>query len=624
MQIRTSDITYGGSGNPCSASGGRDFICTHPNSTAIPWIVGETVVVRIVFVIPAALVPAATPSSGVLTIPSPTTAAEVQSPFGSRDRDKDITLGSVNSAPTGIWSDGTTMWVLDSTDNKAYAYSLISGARDTGKDFNTDPCCDSQAIPVALFRDGNIFWVLISSPSSSGIDFITPHTVTTEADGSITVVRGSRTLIPSSEESGRTVEGMWRSTSNGNVFISQRIPNNQQRMYQATLNSRTWSRFTPTGTPIQYYGIWGDDGRSIIWTQVSTGTGRYEMRSDSIHTLLDPDTLRALTRYTFAGPQGAVVHGMWGNSETMWIPSASDDKLYAYHISTLLLTDETRAFAQSPPAILSVEIGDGYELGDADVADLTMTWQHTSRVLQGYTVMEYRYKSTITGAIGPIRTVATPAEAVISSIPRANYGIEIELRYKWINDSNSVVVVSNPPTGTASKCRDTDAITGDDLEGEDLDTIGCAFVIAIGGEKVSAWSEIFRINVTSSLSPVPDTSPSTRPQYGFTGIIAEGMLVVGVNPETVGSLAKTFTVITWLGMATGVAALLFVGTGMTAGSMYVATFTWLIIWAGLGPFIAGIPYAMAYMPAAALLFMTGIVAIKRGKVIMDEDGEKLF
>ena len=49
----------------------------------------------------------------------------------NRDTTKDITLDSANADPTGLWSDGETIWVADSADARAYAYSLADGRRDS-------------------------------------------------------------------------------------------------------------------------------------------------------------------------------------------------------------------------------------------------------------------------------------------------------------------------------------------------------------------------------------------------------------------------------------------------------------------------------------------------------------
>ena len=65
---------------------------------------------------------------------------------GSRDRDKDIRLhvgddphlnwAQYNTAPVGIWSDGTTMFVVDTSDAKIYAYDLDDGSYDPDKNIN--------------------------------------------------------------------------------------------------------------------------------------------------------------------------------------------------------------------------------------------------------------------------------------------------------------------------------------------------------------------------------------------------------------------------------------------------------------------------------------------------------
>ena len=79
----------------------------------------------------------------------------------TRDASKDFdTLKAAgNTQPIGIWSDGTTMWVVDDGDNdKIYAYDMATKARDSGKDFNTleDAGVD---FPVGIWSDGATMWV---------------------------------------------------------------------------------------------------------------------------------------------------------------------------------------------------------------------------------------------------------------------------------------------------------------------------------------------------------------------------------------------------------------------------------------------------------------------------------
>jgi len=57
---------------------------------------------------------------------------------GSRLSAKDITLASYNAKPQGIWSDGTIMWVVDWDDEKLYAYNLDAGTRMSDHDIDLD------------------------------------------------------------------------------------------------------------------------------------------------------------------------------------------------------------------------------------------------------------------------------------------------------------------------------------------------------------------------------------------------------------------------------------------------------------------------------------------------------
>ena len=74
-----------------------------------------------------------------------------------RDADKDIDLDTANADPTGIWSDGVTIWVADDDDDTLYAYTLETGSRDRSKDF-TDPRDAGNTSPFGLWSDGVTMW----------------------------------------------------------------------------------------------------------------------------------------------------------------------------------------------------------------------------------------------------------------------------------------------------------------------------------------------------------------------------------------------------------------------------------------------------------------------------------
>ena len=74
------------------------------------------------------------------------------------DRDFDKLRAAGNRNPTGIWSDGTTMWVADRSA-KIYAYNMRTRARDRGRDFNTLKDARNES-PAGIWSDGMTMWVV--------------------------------------------------------------------------------------------------------------------------------------------------------------------------------------------------------------------------------------------------------------------------------------------------------------------------------------------------------------------------------------------------------------------------------------------------------------------------------
>ena len=74
----------------------------------------------------------------------------------TRDIDE---LDSGHDTPSGVWSDGTTLWVLengDGTDDAVYAYDLASGERVEGREFEL---ADTNRAPRGIWSDRSTVWV---------------------------------------------------------------------------------------------------------------------------------------------------------------------------------------------------------------------------------------------------------------------------------------------------------------------------------------------------------------------------------------------------------------------------------------------------------------------------------
>ena len=91
--------------------------------------------------------------------------------YDRSDGDYDSTLdfetlhGAGNVNLEGIWSDGTTMYVADSDDNKVYAYKMLDQTRDSGKDFNLHANNDR---PRGITGYGGTLWVVQSAVGING------------------------------------------------------------------------------------------------------------------------------------------------------------------------------------------------------------------------------------------------------------------------------------------------------------------------------------------------------------------------------------------------------------------------------------------------------------------------
>ena len=68
-------------------------------------------------------------------------------------------LDARHDKPSGMWSDGTTLWLAhngDGADDAVYAYDIESGERVEGREFELD---ESNRAPRGIWSDGERAWV---------------------------------------------------------------------------------------------------------------------------------------------------------------------------------------------------------------------------------------------------------------------------------------------------------------------------------------------------------------------------------------------------------------------------------------------------------------------------------
>ena len=211
----------------------------------------------------------------------PLTAVEVEEPEQEEPRvarqvaELGFDLDSANAEPKGIWSNGTTIWVVDSMDRKLYAYTLADGGRDNAKDISLN---SDNGNPTGLWSDGTTIWVA-DGGSDRKLYAYTLDGGARDTNKDLDLANGS----PSGSNNNATARGIW---SDGTTIWVADDPD--RKVYAYTLNSglrNTGKEFSlATGTP-----------------------SNTNNNSDAV--------------------------GMWSDGTTIWVGDYNDDKLYAYTLN---------------------------------------------------------------------------------------------------------------------------------------------------------------------------------------------------------------------------------------------------------------------------------------------------
>ncbi|MXZ88494.1 MAG: hypothetical protein F4Z07_06535 [Dehalococcoidia bacterium] len=82
---------------------------------------------------------------------------------GEREEEREFALAERNRAPRGLWSDGETAWVSDSGRDRLFAYDLGSGERQEEREF---ALAGRNADARGIWSDGETMWVLDGGKNS--------------------------------------------------------------------------------------------------------------------------------------------------------------------------------------------------------------------------------------------------------------------------------------------------------------------------------------------------------------------------------------------------------------------------------------------------------------------------
>ena len=276
-------------------------------------------------------------------------------------------LNGLNAAGNGygwgIWSDGTTVWVLDASDYKIYAYTLANGARNSAKEFALHA---DNSQPKDIWSDGTTIWVA----DATNIKLY-----------AYTLANGTRdsTKEFALHADNYTPRGIW---SDGTTIWV--VEYNSYKLYAYTLTNGTRDNDKEFDLDSQYNysptGVWSDG--TTIWVAGTTDKLYAYALSDGARDS-DKDFGTLTGTGGFFGPSTGSPLGIWSDGTTMWTVAFKSlegifvSKIFSFNMPPPASTDATlSALTLSAGTLMPVFAAGTTEYTaevDNDVASVTVT-----------------------------------------------------------------------------------------------------------------------------------------------------------------------------------------------------------------------------------------------------------
>ena len=234
-------------------------------------------------------------------------------------KDFDTLDAAGNDFPSGIWSDGQTMWVPDVGDKKLYAYRMTDKARDASRDFNTLIAAGNDD-PRGIWSDETTMWV-----ADVSIDKLYSYNMPLSGDATLSAL----TVSP------KDIIGFAADRTSYEVGVASTVT---QATVAATANHASAA-----------VGYSGTDASSAAGHQVNLSAGQ-----NTVTITVTAEDMNTTQEYTVNINQGVTTaygwkaeddlnglivagneepRGIWSNGATIWVLDYTGNKLYAYRMS---------------------------------------------------------------------------------------------------------------------------------------------------------------------------------------------------------------------------------------------------------------------------------------------------
>ena len=235
-------------------------------------------------------------------------------------------LDGGNDRATGVWSDGTTLWVADNADgagDAVYAYNRASGERLTGREFTL---AEANRAPRGFWSDGETVWV-----SDSGRERLFAYRL---ADGERLEEREFE--LPRENRDARGIwsdeETMWVLDGRADALFAYDFESGEQ-LGQYALDP---ANDDPRGIWSDGVTIWvADHGakrlfayRLPVLPDAETDSGEEDADDDARELeRVSDEEFTELSKASNNSPRG-----IWSDGDVMYVADESDDRVYSYNM----------------------------------------------------------------------------------------------------------------------------------------------------------------------------------------------------------------------------------------------------------------------------------------------------
>ena len=218
-------------------------------------------------------------------------------------------LDAANDRATGVWSDGTTLWVADNADgadDAVYAYDLKTGERVEVREFELD---ERNRAPRGFWSDGETVWV-----SDSGRERLFAYDLATgerleEREFALAAGNADARGIWSDHET------MWVLDGRADALF-----------VYALASGELLAEYALDSANSDPHGLWSDGVTVWVSDHGAKRLFAYRLEGEELTRNRDEE-FGELSQASNNSPRG-----IWSDGDVMYVADESDDRVYTYNM----------------------------------------------------------------------------------------------------------------------------------------------------------------------------------------------------------------------------------------------------------------------------------------------------